>query len=164
MARLYRSSTVEAIYQAVAASPAVAAGFPQRRLLRDDRTGRAKRLIFRSAGDFPCLQVRIGTADGGQLFVIRNFADEAGGGPAEVERSAEIVLEFVYDQEDEATQDELETAALAAVALAGKSLDEALTALSYRRHRGPADIDGKRRYASRITLTASFLLDRTDIV
>jgi hypothetical protein len=172
MPRAYRTATVQAIYQAVNADAWIAANYPQRQMILDDKTGAIKQLVFRAPADFPQLVVRTGQTDGGEMFGIQNYGQARTGEVNDTTmRNAQIVMDFFYDGNpqnlvSDADRDALEMYALAAVLDAGrKGIDAALAGMSYQRFQRAETLPNQTRvWRSTITLTCTYELPPADVL
>lgn len=160
MPRLYRTETIEAIYNALLNDAALVAlvGKAQK-IIRNDHSGRIRRLEWRAPSDFMFVQVKLGPGHSGDVYRIQNF-----GQMTDANRSADYTLECVWNSQDDDRRDAIETQMLTALSSLPDTVAGILS-VTFRSATGRATIAGQQdqRDSTSIILTVTYELSADDI-
>lgn len=178
---LYRSATVDRMWEILSAHAPFTALIPASRRIVPDGTGWLKDAVLKSPSDFPTVRVRLGNNSQVRPFPQRTFSTEAGqldmetdSGdiPAAADFEMRIIYRDVAQGDDTDFRDDLEGKAMAALIEAGPLLDNASgTPLSrvtniglIRSLHSSAMVNGSMRPITTITIPVQYELDGSDLL
>lgn len=125
---LYRTATIDRMWVLLEAHAPFTDIIASARRVKDTPLGWLKKMMFRSIGDFPHVQIEMGDNFGGGPIPTDTFTSETpayGSGPDDYfleERTSDFKLSFFYESPGFDQQDELEMTAIEAFEAAGRSL------------------------------------------
>lgn len=124
MALLYRSLTIDAIWELLEGDAAFTALVKATRRVKDTPEGWLRNLMLRAVGDFPIVRVEMGDNFGGQGPSFTTFANEGESPTADwnEERTAEFKISVIYESAGFDRQDELEMVLIEALESGGRNL------------------------------------------
>lgn len=125
---LYRSLTIDRLWALLEAHSGFADLVATARRVHDTEEGWLKRLVLRSVGDFPHVQIEMGDNFSGGPIPIDTFASEPGGfgdGASDYwdeQRASEFKISVMYEKPGFDKQDELEMELIAGIESGGRNL------------------------------------------